>query len=228
MRHHISRHQLNPNQRSLTHHRPILPQNAIQYILRNENWASKLEPTDVLSTVDIAAPAVATEDTTDCLTAAKILLVLFKDLIDDAAPWTIWLWTFKTDRLENDFAHVEHVTGPAATLLPVPGLPLFGVVFSRESRLECTINLWDVGVNSGFRFSELLWLLVGLTDCWCLCVTVLLWPNEEWDEFGVLGVRVTDVDDKDTEGMDWEETVGLPFTECALKLVCGDPGLGCV
>ena len=61
----------------------------LYYVIKIEH--SKLEPTDVLSSsVGIAAvaPAVDTEeDTTDCLTAARIiLLVLFRDLMDEAAP----------------------------------------------------------------------------------------------------------------------------------------------
>ena len=42
---------------------------------------------------------------------------------------------------------------------------------------------------------------------------------------------VTDEGDNEkegAEGIDFVETIGLPLTECALKLVCGDPGLGCV
>ena len=61
----------------------------LYYVIKIEH--SKLEPTDVLSSsvgIVAAAPAVDTEeDTTDCLTAARIiLLVLFRDLMDEAAP----------------------------------------------------------------------------------------------------------------------------------------------
>jgi len=41
-------------------------------------------------------------------------------------------------------------------------------------------------------------------------------------------VREDDEDAKVTEGMDCVETFGLPLTEWALKLLWGDPGLGCV
>ena len=51
-------------------------------------------------------------------------------------------------------------------------------------------------------------------------------PSEVRDELDVLGVMDTDAED--TEGIDVEATEGLPFTECALKLLCGDPGRGCV
>ena len=86
--------------------------------------------------------------------------------------------------------------------------------------------------NKGFLLSEeLLWLKAeffkDLFEEW-------LKPNKEGDDvFGILGVMVTDCDEDDdtescTEGMACVETIGLPFTEWALKLDCGDPGLGCV
>ena len=61
----------------------------LYYAIKIEH--SKLEPTDVLSSsvgIVAGAPAVDTEeDTTDCLTAARIiLLVLFRDLMDEVAP----------------------------------------------------------------------------------------------------------------------------------------------
>ena len=207
----------------------------LYYVIKIEH--SKLEPTDVLSSsvgIVAAAPAVDTEeDTTDCLTAARIiLLVLFRDLMDEAAPWTIWLWTFKTDCLENDFPQFEQVTGLG--LLPLnPELPfLFEVDFRNESRLEFN-RVFDVEEdNKGFLVSEeLLWLkpefFKDLFEEW-------LKPNREDDDvFGILGVMVTDCDEVDdmergTEGMACVETIGLPLTEWALKLDCGDPGLGCV
>ena len=62
---------------------------------------------------------------------------------------------------------------------------------------------------------------------------LLRWDvKDEWDdELFNFGVIVTDEDDDEkegTEGIDFVETIGLPLTECALKLVCGDPGLGWV
>ena len=61
----------------------------LYYVIEIEH--SKLEPTDVLSSsvgIVAGAPAGDTEEnTTDCLTAARIiLLVLFRDVMDEAAP----------------------------------------------------------------------------------------------------------------------------------------------
>ena len=62
---------------------------------------------------------------------------------------------------------------------------------------------------------------------------LLKWGDKDEcdDEFCILGVMVTDEGDDEkegAEGIDFVETIGLPLTECALKLVCGDPGRGCV
>ena len=169
----------------------------------------------VISAASPAAVVVSTEGTTDCLTADKILFDLLRDLRDEVAPWTIWLWTFKTDCLEKDFPQVEHVTG----LGLIPILPFVDVDGSNEVdlRLECII----LGM-SGFLFSEWLWLSIGFVD--------LLFRLGDKDEFWNFGVMVIDEDgEKDgTEGTDFVETIGLPLTECALKFDWGEPGLGCV